>query len=73
MREIPVSEFKAKALAIVEQVSHGEEITVTKRGKPIVRVVPVEQPAGLTGSVRFLVSDNELLDPIGGEWEAERP
>ena len=71
MEQIPVSKFKAEALAIVERVSRGEEITVTKRGVPVARLVPIEKPAGLAGSVRFLVTDEELLEPVGGAWDAE--
>lgn len=71
MDDIPVSRFKAEALAIVERVSHGDQVTVTKRGVPVARLIPVSQPACLIGSVRFLVSDEELLAPAGAAWSAE--
>ena len=48
MTAILVSDFKAKCLAVLERVhSGGEAVLVTRRGKPLVRVVPVrDRPAG---------------------------
>ena len=41
MKEINASEFKAKCLAILEQVAQsGQAVTITKRGKPVARLVP---------------------------------
>jgi prevent-host-death family protein len=38
--KIPASEFKAKCLALLDQVrERGEPITVTKRGKVVARLV----------------------------------
>jgi prevent-host-death family protein len=43
MRTIPAGEFKAKCLAIMDEVqARGETIVITKRGKPVVRVTPLE-------------------------------
>lgn len=72
-REIAISKFKAECLNILQEAADtGEEIVVTKRGKPLVRVVPVEDPPTLQGSVTYLVSDDELVAPIDAEWSAER-
>ena len=44
-REIKASEFKAKCLALIDEVSQtGESVVITKRGKRLVRVIP-ERPA----------------------------
>jgi prevent-host-death family protein len=41
-RNIPVSEFKAKILRLVEEAqATGQEYVVTKRGKPMVLVTPI--------------------------------
>jgi prevent-host-death family protein len=62
-RTIPASEFKAKCLALLDEVAeNGQSLVVTKRGKPVARVVPVEKPESLLGSVKFLVSDEELVN-----------
>jgi prevent-host-death family protein len=71
MRSVSVSEFKAKGLALFEEVANsGEVITVTKRGKPIAQVVPLEPPRSLRGSGRQLVSDEEFIAPIDVRWDA---
>lgn len=71
--DIPVSKLKAEALAIVERVaSTGQHVTITKRGKPVARLVPVEQPPSLLGSVRVLMTDDEFMGPADDDWEAER-
>ena len=48
MTTLLVSDFKARCLAILERVhSAGETVLVTRRGKPLVRVMPAtERPAG---------------------------
>ena len=59
MQEVPAGEFKAHCLRLLDQVAHeGVELVVTKRGRPIARVVPLQPPPDLTGSVRVLVDDD---------------
>jgi prevent-host-death family protein len=74
-REISVSEFKAKCLALFDEVAAtGETIVITKRGKPIARIQPMEEPPSLIGSVKILVSEEEFIAPFAddwAEWEAE--
>lgn len=43
MKQMPAGVFKAQCLAIMDQVlKSGEPVVVTKRGKPVVKVVPAE-------------------------------
>jgi prevent-host-death family protein len=43
---MPAGEFKAKCLRLMDQVAKTRQpLTVTKRGKPVVRIVPVEEEA----------------------------
>jgi prevent-host-death family protein len=73
MKEISASKFKAQCLALLDDVATtGEPIVVTKRGKPVARVVPVAEPRSLVGSVTFNVSDDELIEPIDEVWDALR-
>jgi len=68
--EISASQFKARCLALLDQVAEGGgELVVTKRGRPVARVVAVEPESSLEGSVTYNVSDEELIAPIEGEWE----
>jgi prevent-host-death family protein len=72
-RSIAVSTLKAKALAIVEEVaSTGTTVIITKRGKPVARLVPMQEPAPLLGSVTLLVAEEDFLAPAGQPWDAER-
>jgi prevent-host-death family protein len=74
MRAIPASEFKAKCLALLDEVAETREtLVVTKRGKPVARVVPAEEPRSLIGSGRQLVSDDELIKPLYEDWEPDWP
>ncbi len=73
MRSIPAARFKAQCLKLLDDVAEsGETIVVTKRGRPVAQLVPVEEPRSLVGSVTFLVSDEELLEPILEPWEVEQ-
>lgn len=72
-RSVAVSRFKAECLALLEDVrTSGEELVVTKRGVPLARVLPPATAPDLRGSVRYLVSDEELLMPIDARWDADQ-
>ena len=40
MRDIAITEAKAKLLQIVKDVERGETIRITHRGRPVARLVP---------------------------------
>ncbi|MGI8575382.1 MAG: type II toxin-antitoxin system Phd/YefM family antitoxin [Egibacteraceae bacterium] len=71
--EIAASEFKARCLRLLDQVSeNGIEYIVTKHGKPVARVAPLAEPPSLEGSVRVLVesesawfSTTDLVEELG--------
>jgi prevent-host-death family protein len=70
-KRIPAGEFKAKCLGLLDRVAaSGEPIVVTKRGKPIARVVPIERPErpSLRGSVRY---HGDIVAPVGEAWDVE--
>jgi len=70
-RTISASQFKARCLAMLDEIAAtGEEIVVTKRGRPVARVLAANEPAGLHGSVSFNVPDDELVRPLDIEWDA---
>lgn len=75
--EIKASEFKAKCLEIMDRVAKTrEEIVITKRGKAMARLLPVEErpELALFGRMRgtFQISDKDLLEPASpaDEWHA---
>ena len=70
-RHIGAGQFKARCLALLDEVaSTGKSIVVTKRGKPVARVVPITRlkPGSLKGTVRF---EGDIISPIGVKWDAE--
>ena len=42
MINVPVAEAKNRLSELISRVEAGEEIAVTRRGKPVVRLVPAE-------------------------------
>jgi len=72
MKKIAAGEFKAKCLALMEDVrSTRQPIIITKRGKPIAKLVPAETEKdewiGRLKGVIKIVGDIE--SPIEG-WES---
>lgn len=44
MKTIPAGKFKAQCLAIMDEVqAKRQAVVITKRGKPVAKLVPVEQ------------------------------
>lgn len=70
MKRITATQFKARCLALLDEAATGEEIIVTKHGRPVARVVAAETPADLSGSVTFHVDDDAFVAPLDEEWEA---
>jgi prevent-host-death family protein len=77
MREIRASEFKAKCLAILDEVERtGEPVTILKRGRAVARLVPPSLGKGeypqhaLIGTVKIL---GDVVEPVlpATDWEAE--
>jgi prevent-host-death family protein len=70
-KTLTASRFKAQCLALLDEVAEtGEALVVTKRGRPVARVAPVQAPDSLRGSVTFKVSDEELIAPLPERWDA---
>ena len=71
---IGAGEFKAKCLRLLDEVAEQREsLVITKRGKPIARLVPVPVETklfgALAGSVRF---ESDIVAPVSVEWDAAR-
>jgi len=72
-RMIKASEFKAKCLAMLDEVERSRQpIVITKHGKPIADLVPhTASKRGLLGLFKGrgeIVGD--IISPIDVEWEA---
>lgn len=79
MKEVAISEFKAKCLAMLNQVQKTRQpIRVIRHGKPVAEIVPpsptVDRSAwigSLEGSMKFL---GDIVAPASDEdeWEVLR-
>jgi prevent-host-death family protein len=72
--EISASKFKARCLELMDRVNEfGEEILITKRGKPVARLGPVaDRPVrasfGCMSRKGKILAD--LESPVEAEWDA---
>jgi len=72
-KKIPAGEFKAKCLNLMDEVQRKRfAIIVTKRGKPVAKVVPIdEKPPDLFGCMKGTVTIlGDIISPIDVEWDA---
>ena len=73
-RTITATEFKAKCLRLMDEVSEsGATPVITKNGRPVSRLVPYrERPKTLFGidRDRFQII-GDVIEPLDVEWEAE--
>jgi len=74
METLSVSKFKATCLSVLEEVkTKKKRIRITKRGKPIAEIVPVntkEKDVPLKAAVTFI---GDIVSPVAeDEWEAQK-
>ena len=75
MQTMGISQFKAHALKILDQVAKSQEgIIITKRGKPLAQILPYRssdmnvKPGKLAN---YLVFEKDIVSPLGEEmWDA---
>jgi len=75
MARVPATEFKARCLELMDRVAERRETyVITKRGKPVARLVPVEWKAKepLFGRLRGMaVEIGDIMTPVvpADAWE----
>ena len=79
MQEVSISEFKAKCLALLEQVNKTKKpLRITRHGKPVAEVVPptaVFDRAAWIGSMKGRMEIlGDIISPASDEdeWEVLR-
>jgi prevent-host-death family protein len=75
-RRVGAGEFKATCLKLMDEVEEtGEEIIITKRNRPVAKLVPAggEALRPFVGRSRGMisVSREDLMAPIGEDWEVD--
>lgn len=72
-KRINADEFEATCVSLLDEVEdHRIEYVITRQGRPVAKLVPIDQPVSLVGSVRALVDDEHLLFNTCEEWTAGR-
>ena len=73
-RTMTAAEFKAKCLALMDEVNaSGDVIVITKRGRPVAKLEPYRvMPEQWLGRDRdTLEIPGDLIEPVEAEWDAE--
>ena len=74
-RHIKASEFKAKCLALMDEVARtGAGVVITKYGKAVAELVPhrprKQNARGILKNELFVIGD--IVSPVDVEWEARK-
>lgn len=76
MNTMPITDFKAHALRVLDKVSTSKEsVVVTKRGKPLAEVIPFEHPDAKQCSGKLAeakVYEGNMISPVNEELSAEK-
>lgn len=72
---MPAGEFKTKCFQLMDRVrERGAVITITKRGVPVCKVVPLDEETtesifgSMAGTVLYY---HDPTEPTGEKWEAD--
>lgn len=71
---IQASTFKARCLSLIDEVARTRtSIVVTKHGRPVARLVPLDdEPTSTVDSVTLLAEEDEAYFSTGEVWGADR-
>ncbi len=80
LRQNSVGSFEAKTLfsQLIERAIHGEEVFITRRGKPVAKIVPAKSPHDLEAArdaairLRTLAKEMNLGPFHWEEWKKYR-
>ena len=71
--EIAAGQFKAQCLQLMDRVKQThEEIVITKHGRPVAKLVPVEEAhsASFIGYLKgSVVVSGDIIAPVEEDWE----
>ena len=71
--QIAAGKFKAECLRLMDEVNQTkEDIIVTKRGKPVAKLVPFQnsKTSPVFGFLKDTISEQgDLINPVDEQWE----
>jgi prevent-host-death family protein len=73
--EMTAVEFKSKCLELMDDIKDNhEEVIITKEGKPVAKLVPIEVKS-VGSSFGFMKNsvkiNGDIINPIDEEWSVE--
>jgi prevent-host-death family protein len=76
MQQVAAGQFKTQCLKLMDQVQQTrEEVVITKHGRPVAKLVPIEETVSqsivgfMKGSVQVV---GDIVSPMDEVWEADR-
>ena len=72
-KQVTATDAKARILRLLDDAAAGEEIEITKHGRPVARLVPPRGARSLRGSfegVAMTAANEEKLFSTGATWNA---
>lgn len=73
-KQVTATDAKARILRLLDDAEAGEEIEITRHGRPVARLVPASGARSLKGSFEGVatsaVEDDEELFSTGENWNA---
>jgi prevent-host-death family protein len=74
-QQMAAGEFKAKCLSVLDEVEKTrKEVVVTKRGRPVAKVVPISEDKpktwGRMKGTGIILGD--IISPLDEPWDAEQ-
>ena len=74
MIEVSAFEAETRLSSLLDRVSHGEEVVITRRGKAVARLAPVERadPSRASANIDKLLSLRGEVRLQGLDWKALR-
>ncbi len=70
MRQVNVHAAKTHLSRLIEEVERGETVILARAGKPVARIVPIEEPL-TTGRIGFLKGHVKRADTFEASGSAE--
>ena len=84
-QQMAAGEFETKCLSVLEDVERGQEVVITRHGKPVARLLPIEDPKPKPIE-EYLASDGkplfgrmkgtgrilgDIVNSTGERWDAD--
>jgi prevent-host-death family protein len=73
-KQVTATDAKATILRLLDEVADGEEIQITRHGRPVARLVPASGSQSIKGSCEGVamsaVQEEEELFSTGEAWNA---